>query len=30
MTLDTLKELAHSMPTRLENVIENKGGHSGY
>ena len=29
-TLDTLKELAHSMPRRLENVIQNKGGHSGY
>ena len=29
-TLDTLKELAHSMPRRLENVIKNKGGHSGY
>ena len=30
VTLDTLKELAHSMPRRLENVIKNKGGHSGY
>ena len=30
VTLDTLKELAHSMPRRLENVIKNKGGNSGY
>ena len=30
VTLDTLKELAHSMPKRLENVIKNKGGYSGY
>lgn len=30
VTLDTLKELAHSMPRHLENVIKNKGGHSGY
>ena len=30
VTLDTLKELAHSMPKRLENVIKNKGGHSRY
>ena len=30
VTLDTLKEFAHSMPSkRLENVIK-KGGHSGY
>lgn len=30
VTLDTLKELAHSMPRHLENVRKNKGGHSGY
>ena len=30
VTLDMLKELAHSMPRRLQNVIKNKGGHSGY
>jgi len=30
VTLDTLKELAHFMPRRLEKIINNKGGHSGY
>ena len=25
-----LKEPAHSMPRRLKNVINNKGGHTGY
>ena len=30
VTLDTLEELAHSMLGRLENVIKNKGGYSGY
>ena len=30
VTLDTLKELAHSMPRRLENAIKNNGGHAGY
>jgi len=30
VTLESLKELAHSMPRRLKNVIKNKGGHSGY
>ena len=30
VTLDTLKELAHSMPKRLENAIKNNGGHAGY
>ena len=30
VTLDTLKELAHSMPRRLDNVIKNKDGHSAY
>ena len=29
-TLDAPKELAHSMPRRLENAIKNKGGYSGY
>ena len=30
VTLDMLKELAHSLNRRLENVIKNKGGHSGH
>ena len=30
VTLDMLKELAHFMSRRLENVRKNKGGHSGY
>ena len=30
VTLDTLEQLAHSTPGRLENAIKNKGGHSGY
>ena len=30
VTLDTLKELAHSMLRRIENVIKNKGRHSDY
>jgi len=30
VTVDTLKELTLSMPRHVENVIKNKGGHSGY
>lgn len=30
VTLDTPKELAHHMPSRLKMVTKNKGGHSGY
>ena len=30
VNLHTLKELVQSLPRRLENVIKNKGGHSGY
>ena len=30
VTLDTPKELAHFMPRRLENVVKNNSGHSGY
>ena len=30
LSLDMLKELAHSMPWCIENIIKNKGSHSGY
>jgi len=28
--LSTLHDLSHSMPQRLQNVINNKGGHAGF